>query len=86
MRRVHRGQGHAGDALGEHGLADIWRTVGELWSLPAAATSAGPLGLDLTDHICQVEITVGVFLARSPITSMGSTGGIGTPAGMRPVE
>jgi hypothetical protein len=60
----------ARDTLREHGLADSWRALEEHVVSTCRGYFAGPLGLRLTDDICQ---------ARSPTTSTGSTGGIGTP-------
>ena len=54
----------ARDTLGEHGLADTWRAVEEHVMPAGSGYLAGPLGLDLTDHVCQVETTLGVLAGR----------------------
>ena len=49
----------AGDTLSEHGLADARRTMEEHVVPPCCGYFAGPLSLDLTDHICQIKTAVG---------------------------
>jgi hypothetical protein len=48
----------AGDTLREHGLADTWRAMEQHVVPTRRGYFAGPLSLDLTDHICQVKTTV----------------------------
>ena len=70
----------ARNSFGQHGLADARRPVEEQVVPAGRGYLAGPLGLDLTNHICQVETTLACLPARSPITSIGSTNGIGLPS------
>ena len=46
--------------LGEHGLANSRRAMEEHVMPSGSSDLAGPLGLHLTDHICQVQTTLGV--------------------------
>ena len=74
--RVHRrhfeGVGYieireqAGDSFSEHGLANPWRAMEEQVMPTCCGYFAGPLGLDLTHYICQVEATVG--MATGPLS------------------
>ena len=67
-KRVHRGyfqrvmqskiRKQAWDTLGEHGLADSWWAMEEHVMPTRRGYFAGPLGLDLTDDICQVKAMV----------------------------
>jgi hypothetical protein len=50
----------ARDAHGEHGFADTGRAVEEHVVPAGSGYLACPLGLHLTDHIRQVEMTIGV--------------------------
>jgi hypothetical protein len=68
----------AWNPLGNHRLSYAWWTVEKHVVSTRGGDFAGPLGLDLTHDICQVETTVRMP-AGSPTTSMGSTSGIGTP-------
>ena len=54
----------ARDTLGEHGLADSRRAVEEHVMPAGSGYLAGPLGLHLTDHVCQVETALGVLAGR----------------------
>jgi hypothetical protein len=56
----------ARDTFSEHGLADSWRSVEEHVMPTRRGYFAGPLGLDLTDDICQVKTMVRV--GPGPIT------------------
>jgi hypothetical protein len=51
----------ARDTLRKHGLPDTRRTVEEHAVPTGRRNLAGPLGLGLPDHICQVETTVRVL-------------------------
>jgi hypothetical protein len=48
----------ARDTLREHGLADSWRALEEHVVSTCRGYFAGPLGLRLTDDICQVKTMV----------------------------
>jgi hypothetical protein len=52
----------AWDTLSEHGLADSRRPVEEHVMSSGRSDLAGPLGLHLTDYVCQVETTLGVLV------------------------
>jgi hypothetical protein len=64
---------------GEHGLADTWRAMEQHVVPTRRGYFAGPLSLDLTDHICQVKTTVRMPTGPLSYYLDGSTGGIGTP-------
>jgi hypothetical protein len=69
----------AQDTLSEHGLAHAWRAMEEHVMPAGSGYLAGPLRLHLTDQIRQVKTTLGMLAGRVPITSIGSTSGIGSP-------
>jgi hypothetical protein len=50
--------------LGEHGLADPWWAMEEHVMPTRRGYFAGPLGLDLTDDICQVKTMVRMLPGR----------------------
>jgi hypothetical protein len=56
----------AGTTLGQHRLPDAGRPVKEHVMPAGGCHLAGPLGLNLTDDICQVEMAAGVLAGLLP--------------------
>jgi hypothetical protein len=75
--RTSRSGGRPGTP--QRGLCRLQAARGKPVMPTGCGCFAGPLGLHLADHICRSRGRLACLWAQSPITSIGSTGGNGSP-------